>query len=95
MSTNGFLRRQEQLAQTIRIRRPRWITILVDGNSEDQSGADTIVQELEVTPDDTVIYLVRFSGTDPDLPRAWQHHLSLIKPPCTLKGGNSTTRTTR
>ena len=69
MSTNGFLRRLEQLAQTIRIRRPRWITILVDGNSEDQSAADTIVQELEVTPDDTVIYLARFSGTDPDLPR--------------------------
>lgn len=69
MQTRVLNARLAVLAQTIRIRRPRWITILVDGNSEDQSAADTIVQELEVTPDDTAIYLARFSGTDPDLPR--------------------------
>jgi hypothetical protein len=69
MSKNGFLKRLEHLKQSIIVRRPRWITILVDGNSEDQSAADAIVQELEVTPDDTVIYLARFSGTDTDLPK--------------------------
>jgi hypothetical protein len=69
MSNNGFLKRLENLAQSIKVRRRRWITVLVDGNSEDQSAADAIVQELEVTPDDIVIYLARFSGADPDLPR--------------------------
>lgn len=69
MSTNGFLRRLEQLAQTISFQRTRLIIVWVDGTVQDRSAADAIVQELEVTPDDTVIYLARFSGADTDLPR--------------------------
>ena len=63
------MKRLEALEQRISFRRPRQIVVLVDGNSEDQSAADAIVQELEVKPDDLVIYLARFGGTDPDLPR--------------------------
>ena len=57
--------RRAALEQKITFRRPRRIVVLVDGNSEDQSAADAILQELEVKPDDLVIYLARFSGSDP------------------------------
>jgi hypothetical protein len=57
------------LEKAINVRRARIIAILVDGNNEDQSAADAIVQELEPGPDDLVIYLCRFGGNDPDLPR--------------------------
>jgi hypothetical protein len=63
------MKRLEALEQTISFRRPRQIVVLVDGNSEDQSAADAIVQELEVKPDDLVIYLARFSCKDADLPK--------------------------
>ena len=62
-------KRIEALAQRIGSRRARQIIILVDGDKEDQSATDAIVQELDVRSKDLVIYLARFSGTDPDLPR--------------------------
>ena len=36
----------EQLAAALKLRRPRWISILVDGNEEDQSAAHAIAQRL-------------------------------------------------
>jgi hypothetical protein len=69
MSSSSFLKRLEQLEKAIKLKRPRWITLLVDGNSEDQSAADAIPQDVAPGKDDLVIYLRRFGGDDPDLPR--------------------------
>jgi hypothetical protein len=36
----GIIQRKlEQLARALKLQRPRWITILVDANEEDQSAA--------------------------------------------------------
>ena len=67
--SSSFMKRLEALERSISFRRPRQIVVLVDGNSEDQSAADAIVQELESKPDDLVIYLARFTGDKSDLPR--------------------------
>ena len=69
MNANGFLKRLEALAQSISVRRPRLIGILVDGHAEDQSAVDAIVQKLDPKPEDLVICVARFGGKDPDLPR--------------------------
>ena len=63
------MKRLEALEQKISFRRPRQIVVLVDGNNEDQPEADALLQELDVKPDDLVIYLRHFGGSDPDLPR--------------------------
>jgi hypothetical protein len=39
------------------------------GHEEDQSAADAVVREFAPGPNDLVIYLRRFGGDDPDLPR--------------------------
>jgi hypothetical protein len=41
----------------------------VGTDSGDQSAADALVRELDVKADDLVVYLRRFGGDDPDLPR--------------------------
>lgn len=69
MSTGALLKRLEALTQSIRVRHPKWIMMLIDGNLAEQSAADAIVEALGVTPDDTVLYLARYSDTDHDLPR--------------------------
>ena len=69
MSSSSFIKRLERLEQAISLKRPRQITILVDGDSEDQSAADAILQDVAPSKDDLVIYLRRFGGNDPDLPR--------------------------
>ena len=63
------MKRLEALEQKISFRRPRQIVVLVDGNNEDTSAADAIAQELAPSSNDLVIYLRRFGGDDPDLPR--------------------------
>jgi hypothetical protein len=63
------MKRLEALEQKISVRRPRQIVVLVDGNSEDQSAAEVLLQELAPRPNDLVIYLRRFGGDDPDPPR--------------------------
>ena len=69
MSNKGFLKRLDQLARSVNVKRARQIVVLVDGNNEDQSAAGAIVQELAPGPRDLVIYLARFGGKDPNLPR--------------------------
>ena len=61
MSTSSFTKRLEALEQKISFRRARQIVILVDGNNEDQSGADAIVQKLDVTDDDLVVVVRKFA----------------------------------
>jgi hypothetical protein len=68
MSNASFLKRLETLEQAIRIKRPRQITILIDGNSEDQSAAGAL-KDLAPGKDDLVILLKRYGDPDPDLPR--------------------------
>jgi hypothetical protein len=65
----GIEKRIDALAQRIGSRRARQIIILVDGDKEDQSAADAIVQELGVKPKDVVIYLGRFTGDKSELPK--------------------------
>ena len=69
MSSAPFMKRLEVLKQRISFRRPRQIFVWVDGDKEDQPEADAILQELDVKPNDLVIYLRRFDGNDPDMPR--------------------------
>ena len=59
----------EQLAAALKLRRPRWISILVDGNEEDQSAAHAIAHELNPGPYDVVIYRGQYGGYDRNLPR--------------------------
>jgi hypothetical protein len=43
----GIIQRKlEQLARALKLRRDRWISILVDGNEENQSAARAIAHEL-------------------------------------------------
>jgi hypothetical protein len=45
----GIIQRKlEQLAGALKLRRPRWITILVDANEEDQSAAHAIAHEVSL-----------------------------------------------
>ena len=69
MSSASFMKRLEALEQKISFRRPRQIVVWVDGAKEDQPEADALLQELDVKPNDLVIYLRRFGGDDPHLPR--------------------------
>ena len=69
MSSASFMKRLEALEQKISFRRPRQIVVWVDGDKENQPEADALLQELDVKPNDLVIYLRRFGGNDPDLPR--------------------------
>jgi hypothetical protein len=69
MSNVSLLKRLETLEQAIRLKRPRQITILIDGNSEDQPAAGALVQDLAPGKDDLVILLKRYGDPDPDLPR--------------------------
>ena len=62
-------KRIEALAQRIGSSRARQIVILVDGDKDDQSAADAIVQELGAGRNDVVIFLGRFTGDKSDLPR--------------------------
>jgi len=66
------MKRLDALERSISFRRPRWINILVDANSEDQSAADAILQDLApIGKDDFVILLKQYndSGDGSALPR--------------------------
>ena len=65
----GIEKRIDALAQRIGSKRARQIVVLVDGNAEDQSAAEALVQELGVGRNDLVIFLGRFTGDKSDLPR--------------------------
>jgi hypothetical protein len=69
MSSSSFLRRLEQLERAIRLKQPRQIFILVDGNAEDQLAADTLIQAQAPSADDLVVCIRHFGGDDRDLPR--------------------------
>jgi hypothetical protein len=62
-------KRLEMLEQAISLKRPRQITVLVDGHSDDQSAIDVILQDLAVVPDDLVVKIAHHGGNDPALPR--------------------------
>ncbi|MGA7544527.1 MAG: hypothetical protein WBW08_01655 [Methyloceanibacter sp.] len=59
----------EQLAAALKLRRPRWISILVDGNEEDQSAAHAIAHKLNPGRYDLVTYCKQYGGYDRNLPR--------------------------
>jgi hypothetical protein len=66
----GIIQRKlEQLQRALRLRRPRWISILVDGNEEDQSAAHAIAQQLNPGRYDLVTYCKQYGGYDRNLPR--------------------------
>jgi hypothetical protein len=65
----GIEKRLQALADKIGSRRARHIVILVDGEKEDQSAADALVQTLDVKRNDLVVYLARFTGDRSDLPK--------------------------
>jgi hypothetical protein len=69
MSNNGFLKRLEALGQRISFRRGRMIVLAVDGNNENHEAEANLLEGLAVTPQDLVVAVRRFGGTDPDLPR--------------------------
>jgi hypothetical protein len=58
-----------QLAGALKLRRARWISILVDGNEEDQSAAHAIAHELNPGRYDLVTYCKQYGGYDRNLPR--------------------------
>jgi hypothetical protein len=62
-------RKLEQLARALKLRRPRWISILVDGNEEDQSAAHAIAHQLNPGRYDLVTYCKQYGGFDRNLPR--------------------------
>jgi hypothetical protein len=66
----GIIQRKlEQLQRALKLRRPRWISILVDGNEEDQSAAHAIAQELNPGRYDLVTYCKQYGSYDRNLPR--------------------------
>jgi hypothetical protein len=66
----GIIQRKlEQLQRALKLRPPRWITILVDANEEDQSAAHAIAHELNPGRYDVVIYCKQYGGFDRNLPR--------------------------
>jgi hypothetical protein len=66
----GIIQRKlDQLARALRLRRPRWISILVDGNEENQSAAHAIAHELNPGRYDLVTYCKQYGGYDRNLPR--------------------------
>jgi hypothetical protein len=65
----GIEKRLAALADKIGSRRARHIVILVDGDQDDQSAGDALVQTLDVKRNDLVIYLARFTGDRSDLPK--------------------------
>ena len=66
----GIIKRKlEQLARALKLQRPRWITILVDANEEDQSAAHAIAHELNPGRYDLVTYCKQYGGYDRNLPR--------------------------
>jgi len=66
----GLIRRMlEQLGRALKLLPPRWISILVDGNEEDQSAAHAIAQQLNPGRYDLVTYCKQYGGFDRNLPR--------------------------
>jgi hypothetical protein len=66
----GIIQRKlEQLARALKLRPARWISILVDGNEEDQSAAHAIAHELNPGRYDLVTYCKQYGGYDRNLPR--------------------------
>ena len=66
----GIIQRKlEQLQRALKLRRPRWISILVDGNEEDQSAANAIAHELNPGRYDLVTYCKQYGDYDRNLPR--------------------------
>jgi hypothetical protein len=65
----GIEKRIDALAQRIGSRRARQIVVLVDGDQEDQSAAEALVQELGPGRNDLAIFLGRFTGDKSELPR--------------------------
>jgi hypothetical protein len=62
-------RKLELLQRSLKLLPPRWISILVDGNEEDQSAAHAIAQQLNPGRHDVVIYCKQYGGFDRNLPR--------------------------
>jgi hypothetical protein len=62
VSSSSFMKRLKALERSISFRRPRWITILVDGNGEDQSAADAILQELAIKPAASAVTILTCPG---------------------------------
>jgi hypothetical protein len=69
VSNGALLKRISQLERTIRFKRPRIITIVVDAHSDDRTAEDAILQELAVVDADLVVRIQDFCGKDPELPR--------------------------
>jgi hypothetical protein len=66
--SSGVMKRLEALERSISFS-PRQVVLLVDGNSEDQSAADAILQDVLPGKYDLLIYLRCFGGDDRSLPR--------------------------
>jgi hypothetical protein len=66
---NIIRRNLELLGRALKLVRPRWISILVDGNEEDQAAAHAIAKQLNPGRYDVVIYLPQYGGYDRNLPR--------------------------
>jgi hypothetical protein len=62
-------KRLETIERQISFKKPRVITIMVDGNSEPTEAETAILQNLDVVDADLVIRLQHYGGKDPNLPR--------------------------
>jgi hypothetical protein len=59
----------DRIERFIRFRRPRFITVVEDGNKpRDEEAVDALLAPLNVQPEDTVVVVARFVEVD-DLPR--------------------------
>ena len=60
----GIIQRKlEQLQRALKLRRPRWISILVDGDEDDQSSVHAIAHELNPGRYDLVTYCSNTADT--------------------------------
>jgi hypothetical protein len=60
---------RSDIRRFIKFRRPRFITVLEDGNKpRDEEAVDALLAPLNVQPEDTVVVVARFVEVD-DLPR--------------------------
>ena len=66
---SAILKKLAVMERLIRFRKPRFITMLVDGNKPaDEAAEAALLEPLAVQPDDTVVVVKRFVDVE-DLPR--------------------------
>ena len=66
---SAILKKLASMERLLRFRKPRFITMLVDGNKPaDEAAEAALLEPLAVQPDDIVVVVKRFVEID-DLPR--------------------------